>query len=78
MAPWFRDLDRPGRRLCHNPWPEVRRLGPKLFKIMALEGNVAMIEATSPATALVLASERLGVRSDQLHFSTLFNGPDLM
>ncbi|QEY31064.1 hypothetical protein EVJ50_01150 [Synechococcus sp. RSCCF101] len=78
MAPFFRDLDRPGRRLCSNPWPEVKRRGPKLYKISDLEGNVVMIEATSPTLAMMMASERLGIRPDQLHFSLFSSGPEMM
>ncbi|WP_259721991.1 hypothetical protein [Synechococcus sp. CS-1328] len=78
MTPPFRDLERPGRRLCGEPWPEVKRQGPRVYRVLDQEGNVTMLEATSLGTAMMIAEERLGIHADLLHISPVSGGPEIM
>ncbi|MFY8147919.1 MAG: hypothetical protein ACOVNL_01725 [Prochlorococcaceae cyanobacterium] len=78
MAPYFRDLERPGRRLCGEPWPEVKRQGPKLYRVLDKEGNVTVIEASSMGSAMMIAQERLGIHMDLLQISPMSGGAEIM
>jgi hypothetical protein len=78
MPRWFRDLDHPGRRLCQNPWPEVRRQGPMLWRVADAGGTVLVIQASSASAARLIAAERLRVPENQLRATPLTGGPGIL